>query len=59
MKEKDFLKYDFVKQNYPDILEIYPAKASNTIVLNKVLFEIQKNYELVKVFNNWIRAFKK
>ena len=59
MKEKDFLKYEFIKQNYPDILEIYPTKASNHIVLNKVLFELQKEYELVKVFNNWIRAFKK
>ena len=59
MKEKDFLKYDFIKQNYPNILEIYPTKAGNTIVLNKVLFELQKEYELVKVFNNWIRAFKK
>ena len=59
MKEKDFLKYDFIKQNYEGILEIYPTKASNHIVFNKVLRELQKDYNLIQVFDNWIRAFEK
>ena len=59
MKEKDFLKYDFIKQNYPDILEIYPTKATNHMVFNKVLRELQKDYNLIQVFDGWIRAFKK
>ena len=51
--------YDFLKSNYKGIIEIYPTKCMNTMVLNKVLLELQKDYDLVKVFTGWIRAFKK
>lgn len=51
--------YDFLKSNYKGIIEIYPTKCMNTMVLNKVLLELQKDYDLVKVFPGWIRAFKK
>lgn len=51
--------YNFLKQNYEGVIEIYPTKCMNTMVLDKVLLELQKDYELVKVFPDWIRAFKK
>ena len=51
--------YDFLKSNYKGIIEIYPTKCMNTVVLNKVLLELQKDYDLVKVLPDWIRAFKK
>ena len=51
--------YDFLKSNYKGIIEIYPTKCMNTMVLDKVLLELQKDYDLVKVFPDWIRAFKK
>ena len=55
----EFTKYNFIKQKYEGILEIYPTKASNTIVLNKVLLELQKDYTLIQIFTGYIRAFKK
>lgn len=55
----DITKFDFLKQNHDGIIEIYPTKCMNTMVLQKVLLELQKDYELVKVFPDWIRAFKK
>ena len=51
--------YDWIKQKHEGVLEIYPRKCMNHIVLNKVLLELQKEYELVQVFSDWIRAFKK
>ena len=59
MMLKEILQFNFTKQNYDGIIEIYPQKATNSMVLDKVLLELQKEYKLVKVFNDWIRAFKK
>ena len=59
MTKKDFLEYNFIKEKYDGILEIYPTKATNYMVFNKVLKELQKDYNLIQVFDNWIRAFKK
>ena len=47
MKLKEILHFNFTKQNYDGIIEIYPHKATNTMVLDKVLLELQKEYELV------------
>ena len=55
----DINKFDFLKQNHDGIIEIYPTKCMNTMVLDKVLLELQKDCQLVKITNNWIRAFKK
>ena len=55
----DITKFDFLKQNHEGIIEIYPTKCTNTMVLDKVLLELQKEYKLVKLFPDWIRAFKK
>lgn len=54
----DYTEYDFIKQKYNGILEIYPQKAMNTITLEKVLYELRKTHNLVKVFDGWIRAFE-
>lgn len=57
MKLKEILQFNFTKQNYDGIIEIYPQKATNSMVLDKVLLELQKEYKLVKITNDWIRAF--
>lgn len=59
MKLKEILQFNFTKQNYGGIIEIYPQKATNSMVLDKVLLELQNEYDLVKVFDGWIRAYKK
>ena len=51
--------YDFLKSNYTGIVEIYPTKCMNTLVLNKVLSELEKDYDLVRITNDWVRAFHK
>ena len=58
MTKQEILSYDWIKEN-DGILNIYPTKCMNTFVLDKVLHELQKDYKLVRVFNDWIRAFKK
>ena len=55
----DFTHYNFIKQKYNGILEIYPQKALNTKTLNYVLSQIQKTHNLIQITNNWIRAFEK
>ncbi len=59
MNLKEILQFNFTKQNYDGIIEIYPQKATNSMVLDKVLLELQKDYDLVKITNDWIRAFAK
>ena len=51
--------YNFLKSKYNGIIEIYPQKATNSMVLDKVLLELEKEYDLVKITNDWIRAFAK
>ena len=57
MTLEEILQFNFTKQNYDGIIEIYPQKTTNSMVLDKVLLELQKHYDLVKVFDGWIRAF--
>lgn len=59
MSKEELLKYDWIKEKYEGVLEIYPKKCLNHVVLNKVLFELQEDYELIQVLNDWIRAFKR
>ena len=59
MNLKEILQFNFTKQNYDGIIEIYPQKATNSMVLDKVLLELQKEYDLVKVFDGWIRAYRR
>ena len=55
----DYTQYDFIEQKYDGILEIYPRKAMNSYTYEKVLYEISKKYNIVKVFDQWLRAFEK
>ena len=57
MTLEEILQFNFTKQNYDGIIEIYPQKATNSMVLDKVLLELQKEYKLIKITNGWIRAF--
>lgn len=58
MKLEEILTFNCIKQNYEGIIEIYPTKCTNTMVLDKVLLELQKTHKLIKITNDWIRAFK-
>lgn len=51
--------YEWIKEKYEGILEIYPRKCLNSYVLQAKLNELQKDYDLVQIFPEWIRAFKK
>ena len=51
--------FNFLKENYKGIIENYPTKCTNTEVLNKVLFELSKTHNLVRITKGWIRAFEK
>ena len=51
--------YNFLKSKYNGIIEIYPTKCMNIMVLDKVLIELEKDYDLVKITKDWIRAFVK
>lgn len=55
----NILNYNFIKQNYCGVVEIYPTKCTNYLVLNKVLHELQKTHNLVQITNDWIRGFEK
>ena len=52
-------KFNFLKENYKGIIEIYPTKCTSTKVLNKVLFDLSKTHNLVRITKDWIRAFEK
>lgn len=58
MNEEELLKLTFVKKEHEGIYGIYLRKANNTHVLNKVLLELQKNYKLYKIFDDYIRAIR-
>lgn len=56
----NYLDYDWITQKYEGILEIKPRQCLNSYVFNTVLKQMQNDgYELVKLFDNHIRAFKK
>lgn len=58
MNKEDLLKFDFVKEECNGCYGIYPQKANNTYVLNKVLLELQKTHKLYKIFDDYIRAIE-
>ena len=51
--------FNFLKENYKGIIEIYPTKCTNTKVLNKILVDLSKTHNLVRITKDWIRAFEK
>lgn len=50
---------EWIKEKHQGVLEIYPRKCMNTFVLEAKLNELQKDYNLIHVLPDWIRAFKK
>lgn len=46
-------------QRYTGIIEIYPRKAMNSDLFCAALDEISKTHDIVKITNNWLRAFEK
>lgn len=58
MNKEELLKLNFVKKECEGVYGIYPRKANNTYVLNKVLLELQKNYKLYRIFTDYIRAIR-
>ena len=56
---KDLIKQKKIKNKYEVIIEIYPHKFTNTIALNAFLVKLKQEYNIYKLTNTWIRAFKK
>lgn len=44
---------------YNGIIEIHPRLANNSFVFETVLLVLQEDYQIVKITNNWYRAFKR
>lgn len=50
--------YDFLEEKYKGIIEIYPKRCLNSMVLDKALIELSKTHKIVKICNDWLRAFE-
>lgn len=50
--------YEWIKQESNGVLGIYPRKCLNSYIFNSVLLQLQKEYKLYKIFNDYIRAIK-
>lgn len=48
-----------MKNKYAGIIEIYPRKATNSFVLDAALHILSQTHEIIKMTDNWIRAFEK
>lgn len=48
-----------MKIKYAGIIEIYPCKATNSFVLDAALHILSKTHEIVRMTDNWLRAFEK
>ena len=51
--------FNFLKEEYKGIIEIYPTNCTSTKELNKVLVELSKTHNLVRITKDWIRGFEK
>lgn len=60
MKDNDkYLKFDWIKQKYAGIYEIYPQKCTNSYAFDAVIADMVKHgYKVVQVLDGWIRAFE-
>lgn len=54
----DYTQYEFIKQKYNGILEIYPRKAMNSFVYESVMRKLNKTHKLFQITSDWIRAFE-
>ena len=55
----DYTQYEFIKQKYNGILEIYPRKAMNSYVYEEVMKTLNKTHSIHKIFDDYLRAFEK
>ena len=55
----DYTQYEFIKQKYNGILEIYPRKAMNSYVYESVMRKLNKTHKLFQITSDWMRAFEK
>lgn len=53
------LKNGVMKIKFTGIIEIYPHKATNTYVLVAAMQKLSETHDIVKITNNWLRAFEK
>lgn len=53
------LKDGVMKIKYAGIIEIYPRKATNSFVLDAALHILSQTHEIVRITDNWLRAFEK
>ena len=44
---------------YAGIIEIYPRKATNSFVLDAALHILSQTHEIVRMTDDWLRAFEK
>jgi hypothetical protein len=47
------------EKRFAGIIEIYPHKAMNSDLFYAALKEISKTHQVIKITNNWLRAFEK
>lgn len=48
-----------MKRKYKGIIEIYPHKVTNTYVFGAAMQKLSQTHDIVKITNNWLRAFEK
>lgn len=53
------LKNGVMEIKYVGIIEIYPRKATNSFVLDAALHILSQTHEIVRMTDNWLRAFEK
>lgn len=59
MTKTDILNFEWVKQEYEGIYEIYPHKCSDSMAFDAVLDLLHdEGYQFFRVFDGWIRAIK-
>lgn len=47
------------EKRFTGIIEIYPHKAMNSDIFTAALDELSKTHQVIKITNNWLRAFEK
>ena len=47
------------EKRFAGIVEIYPHKAMNSDVFFAALEELSETHQIIKITNNWLRAFEK
>jgi hypothetical protein len=52
------LKNGVMEIKYVGIIEIYPCKATNSFVLDAALHILSQTHEIVRMTDNWLRAFE-